>query len=187
MVCKTVTAFLPFVVHRQAAGHPADVVRPGGEGVVYLRQRPQILRGIAYIVGPAAEHLVRYDDKVITPGGEAFQPGQNGLGGVLSCPAGAVKLVGDEVAEVFQQDGPPARQSQTVEVERAFQRFELLLRPHFPVLFHPGGALGIPDLHGGEIIAGQAGLKHKALGVGTLAAGRAAEHQRQHPSPSCGV
>ena len=124
---------------------------------------------------------------MITPGGEAFQPGQNGLGGVLSCPAGAVKLVGDEVAEVFQQDGPPAGQSQTVEVERAFQRFELLLRPHFPVLFHPGGALGIPDLHGGEVIAGQAGLEHKALGVGAFAAGRAADDQRQHPAPPCGV
>ena len=187
MVCKTVTAFLPFVVHRQAADHPADVVRPGGESVVHPRQRQQILVGVACVIGTAAEHLVRYDDEVITPGGEAFQPGQNGLGGMLSCPAGAVKLVGDEVAEVFQQDGPPAGQSQTVEVERAFQRFELLLRPHFPVLFHPGGALGIPYLHGGEVIAGQAGLEHKALGVGAFAAGRAAQHQRQHPAPPCGV
>ena len=106
---------------------------------------------------------------------------------MLSRPAGVVKLIGHKVAEVFQEDGPQAGQSQMVEVERALQRLELLFGPHLPVLFHTGGALGVQDLHGGEVIAGQAGLEHKALGVGALAAGRAAEHQRQHPAPHCGV
>ena len=88
----------------------------------------------------------------------ALQPGQDGLCGVLSRPAGVVKLIGHKVAEVFQEDGPPAGQSQMVEVERALQRLELLFGPHLPVLFHPGGAFGVPDLHGGEVVPGQAGL-----------------------------
>ena len=57
------------------------MVSPGGKGIVHLRQRFQVAPGVACIVGTAAEHLVRYDDKVITPGGEAFQPGQNAIWG----------------------------------------------------------------------------------------------------------
>ena len=63
---------------------------------------------------------------------------------------------------------------------RTLHRFKLLCGPHFAVLFHPGGTLGIPHLHGGKIVAGAGGFQHKALGVFTFAAGRATQNQRQH-------
>ena len=65
-------------------------------------------------------------------------------------------------------------------MQGAFHGFKLLGGPHFAVFFHPGGAFGVPYLHSGKIIARERGFQHKALRIFTFAAGRAAQHQRQH-------
>ena len=65
-------------------------------------------------------------------------------------------------------------------MQRALEGLKLLCSAHFAVLFHPGNALGIPHLHGCQIVPRQTAAQHKGFGVFTFAAGSAAQHQRQH-------
>ena len=139
-----------------------------------------VCKTIIFPVGPAAEHLVGNNDEVFALGCKTLQPVQDGFGRVFPCSRRVVQLVGGKVAKVFQQGGAPRRQAHIVQMQGTLHRHKLLCGPHFAVLFHPGGTLGIPHLHGGKIVAWAGGPEHKALGVFTFAAGRAAQNQRQH-------
>ena len=159
------------------------MVGPGGKGIVHLRQRFQVAPGVACVVGTAAEHLVGDHDEVRALSGQLVQSFQNGRSGIFSRPGGVVELVGGQVAQVFQQGSAPGGELHLFEMERALHRDKLLPGPHFPVLCHPGGALGVPHLHGGQIIARQGRFQHQTLSILAFAAGRAAQHQCQHPAP----
>ena len=71
---------------------------------------------------------------------------------------------------------------QTIAV--AFAMFSAVPVPQFgwneKNMRYPGGALGIPHLHGSQIVPRQTAAQHKGFGVFTFAAGSAAPHQRQH-------
>ena len=113
-------------------------------------------------------------------GGQRIQPAQDGGRCVLSRPGGVVELVGGKVAQVFQQCRAPGGQTHRVQMQGALHGFKLLGGPHFAVFFHPGGAFGVPYLHGGKIIARERGFQHKAFRIFAFAAGGTADHQRQH-------
>ena len=121
---------------------------------------------------------------IVRPGGKGIvdpREGQQILVGI-ACIVGpaAEDFVG---AQVFQQGSAPGGELHLFEMERALHRGKLLSGPHFPVLCHPGGALGVPHLHGGQIIARQGRFQHQTLSILAFAAGRAAQHQCQHPAP----
>ena len=168
------------MIDRDAAHHPHHCIGAGRKGVVDLRQSLQIPVGVARVVCPAAEHFVRNDDEVFTLRGQFVQTVQNGRSGGFARPGGVVKFVGGQVAEVFQQGGAPREQVHRAQMQGALQCLELLFRPHPAVLFHPCGALGVPYLHRGKVIARERGLQHKAFGVRAFSAGCATDHQRQH-------
>lgn len=156
------------------------MVSPGGKGIVHLRQRFQVAPGVACIVGTAAEHLVGDHNEVRALSGQLVQSFQNGRSGIFSRPGGVVELVGGQVAQILQQRSSPGRQTDVLQMQGTLHGLKLLCRPHPPVLFHPGGTLGIPHLHGGDVIARKRGFQHQALGIPTLAAGGTAQYQRQH-------
>ena len=66
---------------------------------------------------------------------------------------------------VLQKGGAPRGQAHRAQMQGALQRLELLFRPHPAVLFHPRGALGVPYLHRGKVIARERGLQHQAFGI----------------------
>ena len=103
--------------------------------------------------------------------------------GRQAAAVGAVQLIGGQVAQIFQQGGALLRQADKMQVLGAFHGRKLFLCPHGAVFGHPRGALGVPHLHGGKVIARAAALHGKVLRIGAFAAGCAADNQRQH----CGV
>ena len=117
---------------------------------------------------------------MFTLGGQQIQPAQDGFCRVGSRPGGVVELVGGKVAEVLEQGRAPDGQAHIIQVQGALHRLKLLCGPHFAVLFHPGGAFGVPYLHSGKIITRERGFQHKAFRIFAFAAGGTADHQRQH-------
>ena len=112
--------------------------------------------------------------------GQLGKPVQNGRSGGFARTGRVIQFVGGQVAEVFQQGGAPRGEPDGVKMQRALHGLKLLFGPHLAVLFHPRGTLGVPHLHGGEVIAGKSCFQHQRFGVFAFSAGRAAQHQRQH-------
>ena len=73
--------------------------------------------------------------------------------GRQAAAVGAVQLIGGQVAQIFQQGGALLRQADKMQVLGTFHGSKLFLRPHGAVFGHPRGALGVPHLHGGKVIA----------------------------------
>ena len=118
--------------------------------------------------------------------GDCLDPRQHffrRLLGRQAAAVGAVQLIGGQVTQIFQQGGALLRQADKMQVLGTFHGSKLFLRPHGAVLGYPRGALGVPHLHGGQIIARQSAAQYQTLGVFAFSAGRPADHQRQH----CGV
>ena len=139
-----------------------------------LSQHAQIRKGIPFIFSAAAEQLIAHHAKVGGLPVQSRQPVTDDFHRAGPCTLGVIPLIGGQVGQVFQQKRPWFLQSQSCQVQRAFQGMEAFSRPHGAVPFHPAAAFLVPHLHGGQIVPRSRAGAPQAFGVVAFAAARAA-------------